>query len=554
MMATRVEEVERLPGAGERVLRGVPTRWRLFPFLGPAFIACVAYMDPGNFATNIAGGSKFGFTLVWVIVASNLMAMLIQTLSAKLGIATGRNLPEVCRERFSRRTSIGLWLQAELIAMATDLAEFLGAAIGIKLLLGIPLFPAAVITGVITFLILALQRYGFRPLEAVITAFVAVIGVCYLGELWFAHPPLVTVAKHAVVPDFAGNESVLLAVGILGATVMPHVICLHSALTQQRIVPQNDEEAKTLYRYTRLDVLIAMSLAGLINIAMLVVAATVFFGSGLHNVESLDRADPRRRLERAVRAGPDGLRPLELDHRDTVRPGRDARIHPPPDPAVRAPDRDDDPRIRRDRHRARPLSDARDLPGRALVRHPVRPRPAGHVHQPPRRDGRARQSADDDRRGSRCCRADLGPEPLPARSDFRADRLRCVAAARPLHTSPSMPAGSLGPPGCEAHQPEHEQDDRDDPHDVDRLPEANRSEEDRKQQDHQNQPHGRLPSLISGSRGTRRFPDPVPKKQPAAPGEAAGVVGRRPCSYPTRPCPRLPPGYELQLGNARLPA
>src|SRR6266540_1492398 len=290
MMATRVEEVERLPGAGERVLRGVPTRRSIWPFLGPAFIACVAYMDPGNFATNISGGSQFGFTLVWVIVASNLMAMLIQTLSAKLGIATGRNLPEVCRERFSRRTSVGLWIQAEPIAMATDLAEFLGAALGIKLLLGIALFPAAVITGVITFLILALQRYGVRPLEAVITAFVVVIGICYLGELWFAHPQLATVGKHAVVPDFAGNESVLLAVGILGATVMPHVIYLHSALTQQRIVPRNDEEAKLLYKYTRLDVLIAMVIAGLINMSMLVVAATVFFGSGLTDVESLEGA------------------------------------------------------------------------------------------------------------------------------------------------------------------------------------------------------------------------------------------------------------------------
>jgi manganese transport protein len=291
MMATRVEEAPALAGAGERVLRGsADARWRLLPFLGPAFIACVAYMDPGNFATNIAGGSKFGFTLVWVIVASNLMAMLIQTLSAKLGIATGRNLPEVCREQFSRRTSIGLWLQAEVIAMATDLAEFLGAALGITLLLGIDLFPAAVITGVITFLILGLQRYGFRPLEAVITAFVAVIGICYLAELWLAHPPLGTVAKHAVVPEFAGNESVLLAVGILGATVMPHVIYLHSALTQQRIVPRNDHEAKVLYKYTRIDVLIAMAIAGLINMSMLVVAATVFFGSGLTDVDSLEGA------------------------------------------------------------------------------------------------------------------------------------------------------------------------------------------------------------------------------------------------------------------------
>jgi manganese transport protein len=296
MMATRVETLERRPGRGERVLRG--DRPSIWPFLGPAFIACVAYMDPGNFATNIAGGSKFGFTLVWVIVASNLMAMLIQSLSAKLGIATGRNLPEVCREQFSRRTSIGLWVQAELIAMATDLAEFLGAALGLKLLLGIELFPAAVLTGVITFLILGLQRYGFRPLEAVIASFVAVIGVCYLLELWLAHPPLGTVAKHAVVPEFQGKESVLLAVGILGATVMPHVIYLHSALTQHRIVPRNDDEARALYRYTRIDVLIAMAIAGLINMSMLVVAATVFHGSGLTDVASLETA--HRTLEPIV--------------------------------------------------------------------------------------------------------------------------------------------------------------------------------------------------------------------------------------------------------------
>jgi manganese transport protein len=265
-------------------------RRSIWPYLGPAFIACVAYIDPGNFATNIAGGSRFGFTLVWVIVASNLMAMLIQTLSAKLGLVTGRNLPEICRERLPRRVSLGLWAQAEVIAMATDLAEFLGAAVGIKLLLSIPLFPAAVVTGVITFAILGLQRYGFRPLEAVITAFVLVIGVCYLAELWLAHPPLATVAHHAVVPEFAGSESVLLAVGILGATVMPHVIYLHSALTQNRIVARTEEEARLLYRYTRIDVLLAMTAAGLINIAMLVTAATVFFRSGLTHVESLEGA------------------------------------------------------------------------------------------------------------------------------------------------------------------------------------------------------------------------------------------------------------------------
>jgi len=289
MVSTRVDEAPTRVRSGEAILRG-ERRFRLLPFLGPAFVACVAYIDPGNFATNIAGGSKFGYTLVWVIVASNLMAMLIQTLSAKLGIATGRNLPEVCREQFSRRTSIGLWIQAEAIAMATDLAEFLGAAIGFHLLFGIGLFPAAVITGATTFAILSLQRFGFRPLEAVITVFVAVISLCYVAELWFAHSPLGTVAKHAVVPQFDGNESLLLAVGILGATVMPHVIYLHSALLQNRIVPRNDEEARKLYRFTRIDVVIAMTIAGVINMAMLVVAASVFFKSGLLNVDSLEGA------------------------------------------------------------------------------------------------------------------------------------------------------------------------------------------------------------------------------------------------------------------------
>jgi manganese transport protein len=289
VLASRVEDLPVVVGPGERILRG-DRRFRLLPFLGPAFVACVAYIDPGNFATNIAGGSKFGYTLVWVIVASNLMAMLIQTLSAKLGIATGRNLPEVCRERFPRRVSISLWLQAEAIAMATDLAEFLGAAIGFHLLFGIGLFPAALITGATTFAILGLQRFGFRPLEAVITAFVGVISICYLAEIWYAHPPLSTVAKHAVLPQFKGGESVLLAVGILGATVMPHVIYLHSALMQNRIVPQDASEARRLYRFTKIDVIIAMSLAGAINMAMLVVAAAVFFKSGLLDVDSLEGA------------------------------------------------------------------------------------------------------------------------------------------------------------------------------------------------------------------------------------------------------------------------
>jgi manganese transport protein len=274
---------------GERVLQRT-ARFRLLPFIGPAFIAAVAYVDPGNFATNIAGGSRYGYTLVWVIVASNLMAMLIQTLSAKLGVATGRNLAEVCRDRFPRRIVIGLWIQAEAIAIATDLAEFLGAALGLHLLFGIALLPAAGITAVCAFAILGLQRFGFRPFEAVIAVMVLVIGACYVVELFKAHPDLGAVGRHAVLPGFQGKGSVLLAVGILGATVMPHVIWLHSALMQGRIRTQNEEQKRRLMRFTRIDVVVAMVIAGLINVAMLVMAASTFFKTGHHHVESLETA------------------------------------------------------------------------------------------------------------------------------------------------------------------------------------------------------------------------------------------------------------------------
>ncbi|MGN6799274.1 MAG: Nramp family divalent metal transporter [Gaiellaceae bacterium] len=288
-MATRQEAAlpEGLRTVDEALHR---TRFRILPFLGPAFIACVAYIDPGNFATNIAGGSKFGYQLVWVIVAANLLAMLIQTLSAKLGIATGRNLPEVAREQLGRRATLLLWLQAEAIAMATDLAEFLGAAVGFHLLFGWGLFPSAVLTGIAAFAILSLQRFGFRPLEALIAVLVGVIGICYLAELTFAHPDYGQVFKHAVVPEFGSGEAVLLSVGILGATVMPHVIYLHSALTQDRLIPETDEDARTLLRYTRIDVIIAMSIAGLINVAMLVMAASTFVTKGLLDVAALDGA------------------------------------------------------------------------------------------------------------------------------------------------------------------------------------------------------------------------------------------------------------------------
>jgi len=273
-------------------LQRIRSRGRLrgtLPLLGPAFVAAIAYVDPGNFATNIAGGSKFGYLLLWVIVAANLMAMLIQGLSAKLGLATGRNLPEMCRREFARPVSWGLWVQAELIAMATDLAEFVGAAIALNLLFDVPLFASGVITAVVAFAILGLQARGYRRFELVITGMLAVIllGFLYNTLSIGANPGAVA---SGLVPSFAGTESILLAVGILGATVMPHVIYLHSALTQDRIPARDERERRDLLRFVRLDVLIAMGIAGVINMAMLVVAGSLFHGSGVAGVDSIEGA------------------------------------------------------------------------------------------------------------------------------------------------------------------------------------------------------------------------------------------------------------------------
>ena len=263
---------------------------RIWPFLGPAFIAAVAYIDPGNFATNIAGGAKFGYLLLWVVLSANLIAMLVQTQSAKLGIATGKNLAELCRERFSRRTSIGLWLQAELVSMATDVAEVVGAALGLNLLFGIPLFPAGVIAGIGAFAILALQQQGYRRLEAGITVLVGVVVASFVYELFDASPEASEIGKHLFVPGFAGTESILLATGIIGATVMPHVVYLHSALTQRRIVGRDAAEKKRILGFEKVDVVIALSLAGLVNLSMMIVAAALFHSGGLTGVDSIDGA------------------------------------------------------------------------------------------------------------------------------------------------------------------------------------------------------------------------------------------------------------------------
>lgn len=276
--------------SAEAVLDGDITGWqRILPFLGPAFIAAVAYIDPGNFATNITAGSQYGYLLLWVIAFSNLMAVLIQSLSAKLGIATGKNLPEVSREHFSKKTSIFLWIQAELVIIATDLAEFIGAALGLYLLFNIPMLPAALITAVGSFAILELQRRGFRAFEAGISGMVLIVVLAFALQTFLAQPNWGEATMGMFTPRFEGVDSILLATGILGATVMPHAIYLHSSLTQNRIIGRNDKEKKRIFRFEFIDIIIAMIIAGAINMSMLVIAAAVFHTQGVV-VEDLDIA------------------------------------------------------------------------------------------------------------------------------------------------------------------------------------------------------------------------------------------------------------------------
>jgi manganese transport protein len=271
--------------AGRR--RGVRA---LLPFAGPAFIASVAYMDPGNFATNIQGGAGFGYRLLWVVLFANACAMLFQSLSAKLGIATGRSLAELCRDHLPRPAVWAMWVVSEVAAMATDLAEFLGATIGLNLLLGVPLLPATLLTGAATYAMLLLERRGFRPIEALITGFVGVMAVCYVIEVALAPPGWGTVARGIFVPWLGSGDALLLAVGIVGATVMPHAIYLHSSLTQRRIVPRSAQEAARILRFSNIEVCVALGLAGLVNMAMMISAGAVFHDGTHNDVASIETA------------------------------------------------------------------------------------------------------------------------------------------------------------------------------------------------------------------------------------------------------------------------
>ncbi len=282
------EPLPAVPSALDQLLARGRVRTML-ALLGPAFVASVAYVDPGNFATNIQGGAKYGYTLLWVVLAANLIAMLIQYLSAKLGIVTDRNLPEHVRARWSRPVAWLMWGQAEVMAMATDVAEFLGAALGLNLLFGVPLFTAGIMTGMIAFVLLELQRHGFRRFEL---AIIALLGVILLGFLYetLRIGPSAHETLHGLIPSLGSSGALYLAVGIIGATVMPHVIYLHSALTNGRVAARGDSERRRLLRFGRIDVIVALGLAGLVNMAMLAVAAKLFHTSALSGLTTIPQA------------------------------------------------------------------------------------------------------------------------------------------------------------------------------------------------------------------------------------------------------------------------
>ncbi len=282
---------ERTRVAAQDVLEGRSRGWRaLLPFAGPAFVASVAYVDPGNFATNVQGGANFGYRLLWVVVLANVMAMLFQGLSAKLGVVTGKNLAELCREGLPRPATLSMWVVSEIGAMATDVAEFLGATIALNLLFGIPMLAAVLVTGLLTYGLLLLDRYGFRPLEVLVGSLVGVIAVAYVIETLLARPNWGQIAYHSVVPWIGGPSSLLLAVGIVGATVMPHAIYLHSGLTQDRIRHDSLASARRIIRFSNIEVVIALGLAGLVNLAMMFMSAAVFHDHGRADVADISTA------------------------------------------------------------------------------------------------------------------------------------------------------------------------------------------------------------------------------------------------------------------------
>ncbi len=377
----RIREVFRRYGSGV-VMR------RALVFFGPAFVISVGYMDPGNWGTDIEGGARFGYQLLWVIFVANMMAILLQTLSAKLGIATSRTLPEVCRDRYPRWAAVTLWVTAELAAIATDLAEFLGGAVGFNLLLGIPLFPAALLTGVVISLILYLERYGWRKVEMAIIALIAVIGFAYMFEIFWIKPPWGQVLHGLLVPSLPIG-STLVAVGIIGATVMPHNLYLHSALIQTRVRPSDSLQRKReVYRFAIVDSLVALNGAFFVNSAILIMAAAAFAGGQLKEYSLQSAYQTLTPLlgcigRRRVRHCPSRVRPGFLHDRHHGRPGHHGGLHPSPDQCLGPPPGDDDPHANHHWHGHRPAPHPGALAGQPVVPAPLCRHPPRHLHVEP---------------------------------------------------------------------------------------------------------------------------------------------------------------------------
>jgi hypothetical protein len=396
--------------------------WRGYlAFVGPAVVASIAYMDPGNFATNIQAGAKYGYGLLWVVVLANLTAMLFQALSAKLGIVTGVNLAQMCRREFPRPVVWAMWFISEIAAMATDLAEFLGGAIGLSLLLGIPLLSGMAITGVVVCVILLCERRGFRPIELIIANLAAAIALCYLVEVFIVPVDWRAAALHSVVPHIPDGEALVLAVGIIGATVMPHAVYLHSGLTQARIPARNPAEKRQLVRISNQEVLIALAIAGLVNMAMVMMASGAFH-AGHSDVSE---------IQTAYHTLTPLLGGLELHGGHIGGPDDHARFCWVPHPHLGAASHDHGAGVRRRRLRHRCNQGARAQPGGAQHRTAVSHDRAHHVHAACRYHGPVCQRPDD---------ASCGRH----RGDGGAAAQRPARGADLRHSDPGF-AGLIGP-------------------------------------------------------------------------------------------------------------
>jgi len=395
-------------------------------FAGPAVIASIAYMDPGNFATNIQAGAKYGYGLLWVVLLANVMAMLFQALSARLGIVTGKNLAEMCRDHFPQPVVWAMWVVSEIAAMATDLAEFLGGAIGLSLLLHLPLLAGMVVTAIITYGLLMCEKFGFRPLELIIGSIVGVICLCYLVEMFIAPVDWGAAAFHLVTPQLADAEALLLAVGIIGATVMPHAIYLHSGLTQARVPVSNDNERRMVLHFSNREVVIALSVAGLVNIAMVMMASGAFH-AGHPEVAEIETAyhtlTPLLGVGAAAVPGfAHRLGRVGLDGRHHGRPDDHARLRRLPHSDLVAPRRHHGAGFRRRRAQRQCDECARHQSGRALARAAAADDLAVYLHQPRRHHGIVRQrqayARRGDRRHCRCSCSQCFPDPTNV---WRAD-------------------------------------------------------------------------------------------------------------------------------------